>query len=244
MPRRRKRKPIAGIAGQKGNIMVEGSQYNITRQPDRINIHGTGETSNITMDGREHHIHIHQQPRPEPRRQQPLFSFDVMQENLVQRVDGVLAQHNVNFGGIQDPEYKSRWKAIGENLFHPVRGLIRGDWFGIHPFKLAGKATTRKEGRPGYIRDVKNAQAARALRGTQGLEAKFRQAQQDFRQEAQAALDGLRAAFQNGQVNIGNRNMHVQKFERAVKQAEASFLKKRREMLDEYSKEWNKIKRT
>ncbi len=253
MPKRKRRQPIATIAGQSGNIAVKGSRYNILREPDTIRVHGGGEERNLRMEGREHHIHVHAQAAPgtAPRPERPQFDFNILGQQLMQTVQRRAEKEPINLAGIKKPEFISRWRGRkGEGvIIRNLADLKKADaksWLIIHPLMLLDAMVTSKGaiggrvdiGRRGFRRATRQDKRALALRKkyAPGIERLYR----NFEAEAKAALESLAEAVESDKVTWENRNHYMQNYENAVRQAEHNFTAARIKLLDAYAAEWKK----
>ncbi len=224
--RRRRRRPTGiNIPGQRERINIEGSQYGIHRQPDEFVVHRKPGAEHVTVAGSKTHINVNVRPKPIPRpREKPLFDFDVMKQELGQKIAARLQIGVVNLGGPKDlithlgrmeaPKYESRWPSIGKNMF-------KGERYLIHPFDLWTAMTSKKTGRAGFRNKTTAYNVSREIRPR--YEARVNNLYRTLEAESQTALNTLATAVQGGQVNWGNRGHYIKQYEKALKQAETNF---------------------
>lgn len=262
--RRRNRTPvIARIPGQSGQIKVEGSRYNIEREPDEFVVHHGGETRRVNLQGGEHHIHIHtegrqgeREPVPRPAAERPFFNFAEMESALNESVKYTISRFGLNLDQVATPELKSRWPGVGKNLAGPVGGILENKWYLMHPLKFLGAlflsdnagikrrkegndylvSLTGKRGKFGFR--MGKSQYGFAMELRQQYRPQVEAAKRLLEQETRVALESLRNDVASNQVTRENRELRFRKFNTDVENAIAGFQKSQHNITAEFEHAW------
>jgi len=229
---RRRRRTIARVPGQTGNVRVEGSRYTINREPDSFEVHKGQGAGNIRVEGDSHNIHIHNiMPRTgKPRKPKaPLFDFQLMQDALIKEVDFYINRDGIRGPSIKEARDKlkkqSRWPGIihGSNPRRLADQKYKKNWLPMHWITAVEALTTTKKGIIQFNRDKRMLAKAKKTRTGVEVEERVAKAEQEYRVKAIAAIEELKRAVEAKEVEQHNRSFYEKKFKDAIAKARMEF---------------------
>ncbi len=228
------------IPGQRANIIAEGSDYRIRRRPDRFTIHEGPGAEHVTVEGSEHHIHVHPQPPPHGPTG-PLIDIQALRKELAEKVRET-RQYRIRLGSIKEPEFNSKYWGIAKDTFG-LSSMITGKTLLIHPLALLGRVFDfKKAGGIAYLMDKRRVNRAENLRmkeklsGDKTMRELAKEARVKYKKRLYAALGRLQQAIDAGAIRPDNVGRYLQEYNKAIDRATQAFKGDSADIMGKYRK--------